>query len=191
MSAAPAGALPSPAFRRFQALVLAVTAAAGATATLCLLAVLLDVLAGVLFRYVLELPLEWSEELARFLIVSATFLGAVVPLERDRHFQVEMLVERLRPPARRQVMAGVNLVVGASLLVLLVYGVQLTAVTMHEDSPAMGVPYGVTYATIPIGAALMLLVVLRNLWALLLGIDPAPRAAHPLGPDGSAQADCQ
>ncbi len=127
---------------------------------------LLDVLAGVLFRYVLGLPLEWSEELARFLIIAITFVGAMAPLERGRHFQVEMVTERLGPRSRRLALTAANLVIGATLLVLIVHGWAMTEVTAAEDSPAMGLPYAVTYAMIPIGAALMLLVVLRDLWAL-------------------------
>ncbi|MDA8226350.1 MAG: TRAP transporter small permease subunit, partial [Desulfitobacterium hafniense] len=34
------------------------------------------ILAQVIFRYVLEAPLPWSEEVARYLMVWGTFLGA-------------------------------------------------------------------------------------------------------------------
>jgi len=39
------------------------------------------VLAGVFFRYVLEAPLPWSEELARYLMVWGASLGASVAFE--------------------------------------------------------------------------------------------------------------
>lgn len=153
-------------FRRYDRAVRACAVACRLFATTLMSVLLLDVLAGVLFRYVLGLPLEWSEELARFLIIAITFVGAMVPLEQGRHFQVEMVVERLSPRSRRLALSGANLVIGATLLVLIVHGWAMTEVTATEDSPAMGLPYAVTYVMIPIGAALMLLVVVRDLWSL-------------------------
>ena len=153
-------------FRSYDRLVQICAAGAAVFATVLMGVLSLDVLAGVLFRYVLALPLEWSEELARFLIIAITFVGAMAPLERGRHFQVEAVVERLRPRWRRLALTGANVVTGATLIVVLVHGWAMTRVTFAEVSPAMGLPYGLTYATIPIGAGLMLLVVVRDLWAL-------------------------
>lgn len=154
-------------FRGYDRLVRGCATAAGLFATALMGVLLVDVLAGVVFRYVLALPLESSEELARFLIIAITFVGAVTPLEQGRHFQLVAAVDLLRPRWRRMALVGANLVVGATLLVLLTHGWAMTVVTTAEVSPAMGLPYAVTYAAIPIGAGLMLLVVVRDLWALL------------------------
>jgi TRAP-type C4-dicarboxylate transport system permease small subunit len=158
----PAGA----AFRGYDRLVRGCVWVAGVFVTVLMGLLVLDVLAGVLFRYVLELPLEWNEELARFLIIAVTFIGAVVPLERGRHFQVDIVTTHLSGRWCRLVLSAANMVIGVSLLVLIVHGWAMTEVTAAEESPALGLPYGWTYATIPLGAALMLLVVARDLWAL-------------------------
>ena len=153
-------------FQAYDRLVRICASGAGLFATALMGVLLIDVLAGVLFRYVLGLPLEWSEELARFLIIAITFVGAMSPLERGRHFQVEMMTERLSPRARRFALTLAHLVTGATLLVVVTHGWAMTEVTAGEDSPAMGMPYGFTYAMIPVGGMLMLLVVVRDLWAL-------------------------
>ena len=160
----------SVAFEAFSRLARACATVAEVVATLCLTGVLIDVLTGVVFRYVLGQPLIWTEELARFLIITVTFIGAVVPLERGTHFEVRFVVDRLPTAWQTIALTVMNLVVGACLVALLVFGVQMTAVSMQESSPALNIPYGITYAMIPIGAALMLPVVLRNLWRLALGI---------------------
>ena len=49
----------------------------------------------VFFRYVLEEPLPWSEELARYLFVWAALLAAAVTVGRNDKFTISILAERL------------------------------------------------------------------------------------------------
>ncbi len=59
--------------------------------------VLLLVLAvtQVLFRYMLMIPLPWTEELARFTLVWVTFLGSASVTRRKLHIAVDYFIARL------------------------------------------------------------------------------------------------
>ena len=59
--------------------------------------VLLLVLAvtQVLFRYLLMIPLPWTEELARFTLVWVTFLGAASVTRRKLHIAVDYFIAKL------------------------------------------------------------------------------------------------
>src|SRR6185312_1888663 len=50
--------------------------------------------AGVVFRYALHLPLIWSDELASILFLWLAMLGAVVAFRRGEHMRMTALVAR-------------------------------------------------------------------------------------------------
>lgn len=79
-------------------------------------AVLLATLAQVFFRYVAEIPVPWTEELARTLFVLAMLTGIALAYREREHVVVDFLFLRLPPPARRIV----KLVFDAAILILLV-----------------------------------------------------------------------
>jgi len=55
----------------------------------------------VLFRYVLMIPLPWTEELARFTLVWVTFLGAASVTRRKLHLAVDIFISKLAPGKAR------------------------------------------------------------------------------------------
>ena len=52
------------------------------------------ILLGVAFRYVLEAPLPWSEELAKLLMLWIVFLGASAGIHRGEHVTIDFLLQR-------------------------------------------------------------------------------------------------
>ena len=53
----------------------------------------------VIFRYALNDPLAWSDELARYLFIWASFLGWIIAARRRSHLSVDMMVVKLPPRA--------------------------------------------------------------------------------------------
>jgi len=60
----------------------------------------LILLAGVLFRYVLDSPLVWTDELAEILFLWLVSLGAVIALRRGEHMRMTYVVGKLSPMAQ-------------------------------------------------------------------------------------------
>ncbi len=58
------------------------------------------VFAQFFFRYFLNMPLGWTEELARYLMISVTFLGLPVVTRRGEHIAIDMFVGMVPPVAR-------------------------------------------------------------------------------------------
>ena len=56
--------------------------------------------AGVVFRYALHQPLIWSDELASILFLWLAMLGAVVAFRRGEHMRMTALVANATPPQR-------------------------------------------------------------------------------------------
>lgn len=109
----------------------------------------------VIYRYFLTQPLHWSEEMARYLFVWISLLGAALSVQRRGHFGMDFFFRMLPQKARRFLTFLVYLLVGIVMLVLLVYGIVLVQKTVAQQSPAMEISMGWAYACLPVGAALM------------------------------------
>jgi TRAP-type C4-dicarboxylate transport system permease small subunit len=109
----------------------------------------------VIFRYVLTQPLYWSEELARYLFVWLSILGATLALQKRGHFGLEIFFRKLPQQMRRWVEFLILFLVGALVVVILASGIELVEKTASQESPAIGIPMSWAYACLPVGAALM------------------------------------
>jgi len=69
------------------------------------------VLLGVLFRYVLQSPLSWSEEVARYLMIWAASLAISIGIMRREHLGISFATSRIPPSAQKYVAVLVNLAV--------------------------------------------------------------------------------
>lgn len=115
------------------------------------------VLMGVVFRYVLVLPLTWSEEVARYAMVWMAFISGSVALKRGEHVNVDTLLLLVRSQ-RLLALLGllVHLAIGWFLVVLTVHGVRLVHTSFATTTPALGIPLAWPYLGVPIGSVLML-----------------------------------
>ena len=115
------------------------------------------------FRYVLNEPLAWTEEVARHLMIWAGLLGAAVAYRHKGHLGMDILVMHLSRPWRR----GVEMIVQALSIgffgVLVIHGIPLVERTMRQFSSAIRIPMGYIYASIPVGSALILLFAMEGI----------------------------
>lgn len=108
-------------------------------------------------RYALHRAPGWSEELARYLIVWITTLGAAAVLRSGGHISVSWFVTRLHG-RRRAVLLGLrDVAFAAILLVLVVSGLDYAEVNAVQQSAALEVPMNLVQMCLPLGAALTLL----------------------------------
>jgi TRAP-type transport system small permease protein len=132
--------------------------AAALLAAVCLLT-----LAQVLFRYVFASPLAWSEELARFLFIWLSFLGAALCFRRGGHFHLDLLANRLQPAAARWFRLGADLLVLGFTGLLLWQGVAVLKLAFLSQYVVLGLSAGWSYLAIPVAASLMALFVLADI----------------------------
>lgn len=90
-------------------------------ATGAFIVMMLAVIGQVFFRYVLEIAVPWTEELARLLFVESMLLSMAVAIRQHEHIVVDFLFNKLSPRLRNIVGALFNLAI-IVLLVLLMRG---------------------------------------------------------------------
>jgi C4-dicarboxylate transporter DctQ subunit len=109
----------------------------------------------VVYRYVLTQPLHWSEELARYLFVWLSILGATLGLQKRGHFGLDVFFRMLPKQGQWLIRLLIHSLMGSVVIVLIVYGITLVQKTTLQESPAMGIPMSWAYACLPVGASLM------------------------------------
>ncbi|MFB3819688.1 MAG: TRAP transporter small permease [Candidatus Methylomirabilales bacterium] len=121
------------------------------------------ILLQLVFRFLLNNPLLFPEEVARYCYVWITFLGLALATKTREHIRVEVGLACLPAGLRRWAEAAVVALAALLLLVLAVLGVQFLAFSRMSISPALEMPMNAVYLAFPIGC---LLAVVRLLCAL-------------------------
>ena len=104
-----------------------------------LLAVMAAMVVGnVISRYVFLHSYTWVEELSRYLMIWAAFLGAGVALRVGGHIAVDSLQEALPAAGARWLRALIVGIVGACLLVLIWLGIEYALFGWEQETPVLG-----------------------------------------------------
>jgi TRAP-type C4-dicarboxylate transport system, small permease component len=115
------------------------------------------ILYQVVLRYCFASANVWAEELARFMFVWVTTLGASVAIRRNVHLRVDLVVDFLKPKSR----FVLQIVTYTLILIFLIYlcrlGIDLMGRTMVNKSAGLRIPMAIPYSAIPVGGALMIL----------------------------------
>lgn len=113
-----------------------------------LLAVMVVMVFGnVVLRYAFDSGIIISEELARFLFVWVTFLGAVVVFHQRGHLGMTMVVEALPPPLRRLCLIVSDLLIVACALMFLKGAWQQTMLNLENVAPVSNLPLAWVYGS--------------------------------------------
>lgn len=119
---------------------------------------------GVIYRYVLNDALPWTEEAAGFTMGWLVFGGAAVLYRCGGHPATTVLTSRLRGVPRQVVEAITETAVGIYLLVMIAAGLELM-ILPQPHSPALNISYKVAYLAIPVAGVVMLVHWLRRMSA--------------------------
>ena len=139
----------------------------------------IDVLWGVGSRYVLGEQTRWTEELARFLLIWVSLLGAALVFYEKGHLGVDYFAGKLEEGARRLASIVAELAVLAFAAIAMVYGGWvLVSKTLQagQVSPALGLPVGLVYLAVPLSGVLICLFSLHRLVGMARGGEAEPGA---------------
>ena len=120
----------------------------------------IDVLWQVFTRFIMGDPSSWTEELATFLLIWVSLLGAAVALGRGAHLGIDYFTNKLPEHNRVQTELFVFAVISLfSLLVMVMGGIGLVKQTLalEQISVALHIPMGYVYMAIPISGFFLVL----------------------------------
>jgi len=114
----------------------------------------LDIWFGILARYVLELGITWTEELARYIMIWAALLAVSSAAHRREHIGLNFVMHILPPLAQRILQAAIDALGIAFFLFLCVYGIGMTVDGTSQYAMIFGMTMVVPYAAVPVSAGL-------------------------------------
>lgn len=122
-----------------------------------LAAMTIVVVVSITMRYVFNRAPSWSEEVTKYMFIYLIFLAAAQGVRYQVHVRIDTLERRLNGIPEKVLRGAINGLLLLFLVVLTVYGFKLVGATMRQASPALGIPMGIAYLAIPIGAILSMI----------------------------------
>lgn len=131
--------------------------------------------ANVFMRYVVGQPWGWVEEVTVFTFVWLTMLGASAVIHVEGHCSIDVLVNKFPARAQRIISIIADLIVLATLCLLIWFGIVLTIKGQTKLTPILGIPYSWIDASVPVCCSFMLIYYGRMFWNSLMGKQNTPQ----------------
>lgn len=117
-------------------------------------AMTLDVIIGVLFRYIARNPLNFTEELARYLMIWGASLAISLGISAGEHVGLTVIMDSLKNMKARKVLSLlVNIIVFAFLVFMLVYSIFATVEARTQFSTGLGITMVLPKLALPVSMA--------------------------------------
>lgn len=125
----------------------------------------------VVMRYVFSNSLSWSEELARYIFLWISWIGASYAVKERSHFRVEMFANKFKGKARMK-FELIILIIWFMFSAMMAYLGTMLVLFLVENgqiSPAMEIHISWVYASVPIGCGMMSLRLIVEIKKILDG----------------------
>lgn len=130
--------------------------------------ILFWVLAGVVFlqfftRYILNDSIAWTEEIARFLLIGVTFIGAIMATRKQSHIAVEFIYRWIPRAGRRVAQTVIDLMTTGFFILLAVLSAQIASRT-RQMMVSIDIPKSTIYWIVAVTFVCMALYSAWNTW---------------------------
>lgn len=122
------------------------------------------VCAQVIFRYVFNFSLSWSEEISRYVLIWIAWISASYAVRTKSHIRVEVIKNLFSSGVQKGIEVIVLVLWFLFALFLAVEGTSLVLriESMGQVSPSNEIPMWIIYLAVPIGGTLMCLRVIQQ-----------------------------
>lgn len=122
----------------------------------------------VLFRFVLNLPLAWTEELSRYVFILMVYLGASAAALEGKHVRVELIDSILPAKVARFVSVVVQMLCSSISLVIAVNikGMIINSYKSHQLSAALRLPMTAMYTMVSVMFCIIAIRFIQCAWKL-------------------------
>ncbi len=136
------------------------------------------VLTGVFFRYIIRDSLSWTEELARYLMIWAALLAVSVGIKDKEHVGIQLLIKQFPPIITKLITLIVYIITIVFLAVLTFKGYQVADKAQNQVSLALNISMYWPLMSIPVSAALA---IIQQLIQIVLIFKPGIEISDILG----------
>ena len=116
-------------------------------------------------RYILNDSLSWTEEIARYGLMSLAFIGGAVVTRKKSHIAVELLSNLMKPgPLRSALLALVDFVTLAFMALLAYFSVTIIERMQAQTMTVFELPMSIVYGFVGLGCFMMLARQIQVVW---------------------------
>lgn len=127
------------------------------------------VLLGVVFRYILRMPLSWTEELSRYLMIWSASLAISLGIKGNDHVGLTILVDSAKSKIVRVILETLIFLITLIFLVIMIYySIQMVIEAKWQISQGLGITMVLPTLAIPV-AMIIGLIQLVSRYILDLG----------------------
>ena len=155
-------------FAVFDKFVRRLTQISGWVAGILILATSFIIAYEVFMRGLFNAPTEWSNEIAVYLIIGASFLGLAPALAGNAHISVDLVTSKLKPQVNRFLHTITSVIGLVFCLILLLSSADMVMASYEINSlstSTLRVPMYIPQLCIPIGSAVIVLEFVRQIIA--------------------------
>lgn len=126
----------------------------------------------VIMRYLFHNSLSWSEEVARYLFLWLSWIGASYAVRERAHFRVEIFANLMKGRVRQyyDILIFIAWFIFCIFLTWQSYNLTHFLWIHHQLSAALQMPMAFAYASVPVGSALMAFRVLLEISKMINGL---------------------
>ncbi|MDR1535438.1 MAG: TRAP transporter small permease [Planctomycetota bacterium] len=120
-----------------------------------MLIMIISIFLQIIFRYVIQSALPWSEESARYAMIYLTFIGVSAGTKIGAHFAVTVFVEALPKKLQNILNTLVHLLCAVLFAAYLLLAIDMAQniYSTGQLTPAMQLPVYLIYSSLPLGFA--------------------------------------
>ena len=116
----------------------------------------------VLFRYVFQFSLAWTEELARYIFLWLAALSIAYAFKTKSHFALTFLVDRVQKRYRNVIYKTVNVLMLLFLSIFVWKSFEYTLSVIDQFGPGTGLSMSVPYSSSFLGGILMIYYIVQD-----------------------------
>ncbi len=113
------------------------------------------VFSQVVWRFVLNDPFSWSEELARFIQVWMVLLTASICIRKGKHLAVDYATHALPFHYAKMLKIITTIIAMVFTFIVVIFGIRMMTITVNEITPALRISIAIVYAAFPLAGTLM------------------------------------
>ncbi|MBD3306256.1 TRAP transporter small permease subunit [candidate division KSB3 bacterium] len=120
---------------------------------------------AVFYRYVLNSPLQWAEEIARYILIWLSLIAASVAVKERKHINLTTVIRRLPQPVSLVIeIILYGIIIGVIAIIARYSWEMVVTRSLRQFSPSMAISMLWAHSALPVGFALILL---QSLFILL------------------------
>jgi TRAP-type C4-dicarboxylate transport system permease small subunit len=127
------------------------------------------VLIGVFYRYVLNDSLSWTEEVARFLLVYITFIGASLALKEGSHASMGDWIGKIPDLFKCIMYAFIHIMTITFCVILFKFGLAYSINGYIQKAPTLQISMLFIFISMPLGALFLGTVALEQFLETIIG----------------------